>query len=91
MFAMLMKDFRPIYKNHRNDHVMLRQLSRADGFIETRDGKTNVLLWFKGSYHKKQLEAFQKFLDIISGKINNHFGKSIIPVDIRLLEGSPLL
>ena len=91
MFAILMKDFRPIYKNHRNDHVMLRQLSRADGFIETRDGRTNILLWLKGSYQKSQLQAFQIFLDLMSSKINKHFGKSIIPVNIQLLEGSPQL
>ena len=91
MFAILMTDFRPIYKNHRNDHVMLRMLSRADGFIETRGGRTTVLLWLKGSYQKKQLKAFQEFLNLMSRKINTHFGESIIPVNIKLLQSSPLL
>ena len=91
MFAILIMDFRPIYKNHRNDHVMLRQLSRADGFIETRDGRTNISLWLKGSYQKAQIKSFQEFLHLISRKINNHFGKSIIPVNIQLLKGNPML
>tara|TARA_B110000902_G_scaffold265976_1_gene352001 strand:- start:122 stop:2521 length:2400 start_codon:yes stop_codon:yes gene_type:complete len=91
MFAILIMDFRPIYKNHRNDHVMLRQLSRADGFIETRDGRTNISLWLKGSYQKAQIKSFQEFLQLISRKINNHFGKSIIPVNIQLLKGNPML
>lgn len=91
MFAILIMDFRPIYKNHRNDHVMLRQLSRADGFIETRDGRTNISLWLKGSYQKAQIKSFQEFLLLISRKINNHFGKSIIPVSIQLLQGNPML
>jgi molybdopterin converting factor small subunit len=86
MFASLVADFRPLYGNHRNDHAMLRQLTRADGFVETKNGHTIVSLWLKGTYQKKQLEAFDKFLNLLSNKINNHFGSSFIPLQIRLLK-----
>jgi hypothetical protein len=89
MFAALMSDFRPLYANHRNDHAMLRQLTRADGFIETQNGRTVVSLWLKGSYQKKQLEAFDKFLNLLSHKINKHFGNDFTPLHIRILDESP--
>lgn len=91
MFANLVSDFRPLYANHRNDHVMLRQLTRADGFIETVDGRCTISLWMKGTYQKKQLKAFREFLYLLSHKINDHFGPDFTPLQIVLLEESPRL
>ncbi|OQB89621.1 MAG: hypothetical protein BWX83_01078 [Candidatus Cloacimonetes bacterium ADurb.Bin117] len=67
-FAELADIFRPIYGNHRNDHVMLRNLTRSDGFVRVADGLMEVRFWLKGRYQKHQLDKFQDFLDAIAAK-----------------------
>jgi hypothetical protein len=62
MFAGLAARFRSLYGNHRNDHVMLRQLTRADGFLH-RDGQTVYRrLWLRGRFQRWQTRAFRRFL-----------------------------
>ncbi|MBA7698563.1 hypothetical protein ES703_107241 [subsurface metagenome] len=36
--------FRPLYNNYRDDHVILRALTRSLGIIEKRDGVVNIQL-----------------------------------------------
>ena len=54
MFLNMMNIFRPIYGNYRNDHVMLRMLTRTDGFIWSCDTTIKIRLWLKGSYPNYQ-------------------------------------
>jgi len=89
MFRNLHDRFRPIYANHRNDHVMLRQLTRADGFIHEADGTLHIKLWLKGRFQKKQRLAFGAFLAECTEEINQHFGGRTMPVRISLLRSSP--
>lgn len=70
MFADLAGIFRPIYGNYRNDHVMLRNLTRADGFLHQADGVIHVRLWLKGRFQPRQLKAFNEFLADITQRIN---------------------
>ncbi|GAH19511.1 unnamed protein product [marine sediment metagenome] len=42
IFYCLMDIFRPLYNNYRDDHVILRELTRAMGIIEKRDGVINI-------------------------------------------------
>ena len=85
-----MDEFRPIYGNHRNDHVMLRQLSRSDGFVKITESNTEIQLWLKGHYQKKQLERFDQFIREIQNKINNHFGSTIKPLKITIDSKAPI-
>ncbi len=89
MFRNLLKRFRAIYDNHRNDHAMLRQLTRSDGFVREIDGIIHVELWLKGRFQKKQRTAFKTFLAQCSDKINQHFDGHALPVRITLLDSPP--
>lgn len=40
----LMEIFRPLYNNYRNDHVILRELTRSLGIIKKCDGVVNIQL-----------------------------------------------
>ena len=70
MFAALLADFRPLYDNRRNDHVMLRNLTRAPGFLRRENGTVHVELWLKGHFEPEQLRVFEHFLDKTSAQIN---------------------
>lgn len=88
MFAVLVARFRPLYGNHRNDHVMLRQLTRADGFLH-RDGQTvYVRLWLRGRFQEWQTRAFRRFLAEVSEDLSRHFSHTGTQVRVTLL-GSP--
>ncbi len=89
MFRNLHDRFRPIYANHRNDHVMLRQLTRADGFIQEADGTIHIKLWLKGRFQKKQRLAFGTFLAQCTEEINRNFEGRAMPIHISLLHNSP--
>jgi hypothetical protein len=84
MFANLADVFRPLYRNHRDDHAFLRQLTRADGRIEISVEKTVVHLWLKGSFQKNQTKKMTHFIQQIQAQINQHFGDSIKPLEIIL-------
>ena len=84
MFRNLLKSFRPIYGNYRNDHAMLRQLTRADGFVRENDGCIHIDLWLKGRFQKKQQTAFKTFLAEFTEEINHHFANRSQPVRISL-------
>lgn len=89
MFAALVAHFRPIYGNYRNDHAMLRMMTRADGFVHA-DGQTvHVKLWLKGRFQKKQTRAFKRFLAEATEKANRHFEGRARPIRISILEAPP--
>ena len=86
MFQAMMEIFRPIYGNYRNDHVMLRMLTRTDGFIWRTDRLVQIRLWLKGRYQSRQKKAFQSFLDQMNNFINGHFSGRAAPVNIGLVD-----
>ncbi|MEI8191091.1 MAG: putative transposase, partial [candidate division NC10 bacterium] len=89
MFAALAARFRPLYGNHRNDHVMLRQLTRADGFLH-RDGQTvYVRLWLRGRFQEWQLRAFRRFLAEVSEDLTRLFAPTGTQVRVTLLSTPP--
>jgi hypothetical protein len=71
MFAALLAVFRPLYDNRRNDHVMLRNLTRADGFLRRQDHTLHVELWLKGRFEPAQRRCFEHFLNEIGERIND--------------------
>jgi len=44
IFFKLAMEFRPLYNNYRDDHFIVRELTRASGIIDKRDGIVNILL-----------------------------------------------
>ena len=89
MFAALAARFRPLYGNHRNDHVMLRQLTRADGFLH-RDGQTvYVRLWLRGRFQDWQTRAFRRFLAEVSEDLTRLSAPTGTQVRVTLLSTPP--
>lgn len=91
MFANLVDIFRPIYNNYRNDHVMLRNLTRADGFIRRDEGTVYIDLWLRGRFQDRQLAPFRAFLKEITDRINTRLSAGSDRYEIRLLEAAPKL
>ncbi len=91
MFAGLVTVFRPIYRNYRNDHVMLRNLTRADGFIRCADGTLEVRLWLKGRFQPWQIRAFSAFLAEMTERINARLQPGEPTLRIALANGRPTL
>lgn len=89
MFAALTADFRPIYKNYRNDHAMLRMMTRADGFIHADGQVIHVKLWLKGRFQEKQIRGFKRFLAEAGEKANRHFQGRTRAIRISILDESP--
>ncbi|MDP6477411.1 MAG: hypothetical protein QF502_05835 [Nitrospinaceae bacterium] len=88
MFRSMMDIFRPIYGNYRNDHVMLRMLTRTDGFIWRTDQVVHIRLWLKGRYQTHQKNDFQTFIDQMNNFINGHFCGRAAVVNIGLVDST---
>jgi hypothetical protein len=83
-FYELLRDFRPIYDNFRDDHVVLRALTHAPGKIQAVDGTLVVELFPQGDFPKSTVEDMKMFLAIAERKINRYFEGKAIPVLIKL-------
>jgi hypothetical protein len=85
MFQEMMKVFRPIYGNYRNDHVMLRALTRSDGFIWRIDQIVYIRLWLEGRHQPHKIKRFQSFLKKMENFINGHFRGRAATVNIEIV------
>ena len=63
--------------NFRNDHAILRELTRAPGFVSCKDGKTTVFLHPALTIQPKVREKLQLFLDLESDGIEKSGGGKI--------------
>jgi hypothetical protein len=88
MFRQTLAGFRQVWGNHRNDHVMLRMLSRCDGLIGSHDGIIEISLWLKGRYQPHQKGAFTAFLNTMTTLINTHFVGRATPIRLNLLDSA---
>jgi hypothetical protein len=84
--------FRPIYDNYRDDHVILRLLSRAPGLIRInrQQGTIEIRLWLEGTLQQNRKDKIEEFLKVITQGINQHFDGRATAVDISLLEEGTL-
>jgi len=82
IFFRLHEQFRPLYNNYRDDHVMLRILTRASGLICINNvaGKIDVLLWLKGHFSAATRTRFDTFLATASTFINRVLP---LPIPVR--------
>lgn len=85
MFRQLLSPFRAIWGNRRNDHTMLRRLTRCDGYIGSHDGFIEISLWLKGRHQRRQIQAFESFLGSMQTFINGHFSGRACPVRLQIL------
>ena len=86
MFLNMMNIFRPIYGNFRNDHVMLRMLTRTDGFIWVSNTTIQIRLWLKGHYPNYQKKHFETFINTMQKFINNHFSGRAKNIEIKITD-----
>ena len=86
MFQNMMAIFRPFYGNYRNDNVMLRMLTRTDGFMWIEDTTIQIRLWLKGRYANHQKRIFQAFLHKMNDFINGHFSGRAEKVEIDIVD-----
>ena len=88
MFYELLKNFRPIYNNYRDDCATLREITRLPGII-VKDGTViKVKLWAKADYSKGKLVKIKNFLQIMTDKINTHFINKSGKIQIELLSST---
>lgn len=85
IFCKLAMEFRPLYNNYRDDHVIVRELTRSSGIIQQRDGIANVLLIPTMEFQPATRSIVQAFLVQISQLINDHFAGRYMPIRIQLL------
>jgi hypothetical protein len=71
MFGLLVDHFRPLYRNYRHDHAVLRHLTRASGFLHRQGDTVVVQLWLKGLYQPWQLKAIHRFLALLSDQLTD--------------------
>src|SRR5690606_29164051 len=90
LFGLLLDDFRPHYRNHRHDHVMLRNLTRTSGFLHRQDHTLVAQLWLKGTHQPWQRRAIQRFLNTIAERLTTSSTTSL-RYHITILDQSPSL
>lgn len=78
IFFSSFSQFRPIYKNFRNDHAVLRELTHASGFFCVNEHEIEITLYPAITVQPKVREKIQLFLDIVSKDIGDYFGKCVI-------------
>lgn len=90
VFFGLHEVFRPIYQNYRDDHVILRELTRAPGVLRRSPGTDliEVELRPKAAYSQAIRRKIDSFLEIMTKHINNHFTGRAETVKITLAENA---
>ena len=86
IFCKLAMEFRPLYNNHRDDHFIVRELTRSSGIIHKRDGIAHVLLMPTMQFQPATRDIVQTFLARMSQRINDHFDGRSMPIHIQLLD-----
>ena len=86
IFCKLAMEFRPLYNNYRDDHFIVRELTRSPGIIHKRDRIANVLLMPPMQFQPAVREIIQRFLAQTSRQINDHFDGRYMPIHIHLLD-----
>jgi transposase len=85
IFCKLALEFRPLYNNYRDDHVIVRELTRSAGIIQQREGLAHILLIPTMEFQPATRSIVQDFLARISQQINQHFASRSMPIKIQLL------
>jgi seryl-tRNA synthetase len=90
-FCRLLERFRTHYDNRRDDHTILRQLTRSSGTLQLKDGKLVVGLWHCATLPPATQRAIRAFLADLTVTINQTFPHLSAPIEITLLSTAPKL
>jgi len=88
IFYELLKIFRPMYDNFRDDCAILRELTRLSGLVMKKGNVICINLWSQADYPKKNLEVIEQFISTMTFFINAHFENRASKIQIQLLPSS---
>lgn len=90
LFFRLLETLRPIYRNYRDDHVILRELTRAPGILRrvAGAGPIEIELRPRATYTQSVRGRVEKFLQLMTAHINKHFEGRAAPIRIILVENA---
>jgi hypothetical protein len=82
--------FRTFYDNRRDDHELLRALTRAPGFVALRHGTVCVTLVPELAVQPKTFAAMRRFCQEISATVNRTWPGRASPLAITVAESPPV-
>lgn len=91
VFIRLLELYRRHYNNRRDDHVILRQLTRSSGVLRLESGRLVIGLWHYAELPPATRADIRNFLADLSDITNRTFPDRPTPVAIALLETAPTL
>jgi len=83
-YELLTEDFKPLYDNLRDDHVVLRTLIKAPGKIRAQNGTLMIELFPEADFNKKTINAVKTFIAVSETKINAYFKNKAMPVSLSI-------
>lgn len=83
-YEILETDFRPLYDNLRDDHVILRTLIKAPGRIRTLNGVLMIELFPEADFQEKAINAVKTFIALRESKINKFFQGKAMPISLTV-------
>ena len=86
IFRNVQEKFRAICDNFRDDHVLVRMLSRCSGTMEKTVEATTFQLWLPGTLQPHRVRDVQTLLEQVEQQTNTEI-RSVMPVRIELLSG----
>ena len=81
--------FRTFYDNRRDDHDLLRAITRAPGFVALRHGTICVTLVPELAVQPKTLAAMRRFCQDVSAIVNRTWPGRASPIAITVVEAPP--
>jgi len=86
IFRNVQERFRAIYDNFRDDHMLVRMLSRCSGTMEATDQVVTFTLWLPGTLQAHRIRAIEALLEQIQEETNAAMSNAR-PIRLRLAEG----
>ena len=86
IFYSHLRDFRPLYNNYRDDHVIIRHLTQSPGIIENCGGTLYVSLLPSMEFSKKKQKVINEYLLKINEQINQSHSKTDQLITLRIHE-----
>jgi len=86
IFRDVQERFLPIYDNFRDDHMLVRMLSRCSGTMDRTDQAVTFTLWLPGTLQPHRIRAIETLLEQIQEYTNLAMPKAR-PIRLRLAEG----
>ena len=86
IFYSHLRDFRPLYNNYRDDHVIIRHLTQSPGIIKNCGGTIYVSLLPSMEFSKKKQKVIDEYLLKINEQINQYHPKTTQLITLRIHE-----